>query len=675
MVFDGNIPMNRDAKNRDAKNRDAKRNRRQPPRLGRSQGDTGRPPERSPSPRRRGELGPVKLRPLRLEAIPQVQQRAGRGKPPRADVAQRSQRSALSLLQRLFGGKRGRPRAAEPRSARQPQPRSATPTNGQAVVVPYRRLGARPNGARAEATTLGPDWETQPRSGLNGKAGSRSRAIAPPGGSPGGSPADRRQQRLGWFQRKPRNRGLANPDAEARQTLHQPPATSPVRPPLNSPASNKPPLNKVTSLNERRRSRQAQVASEPQAAAPARPARPINPMLSPLLYGLRLLVIGIGIGVIAGTVLSSLDPNLRYTPNSSASPGTTETQTAESEIAAGLQLSQEMKALKAKLEALVSQNPGLTPGVFVVDLDTGGYVDINGSRKFAAASTIKLPLLMAFFQAVDEGKVSLGESLTMRPELIAKEAGEMQFQEPGTQFPALQTVTEMIRTSDNTATNMVIDRLGGAAQINQRFQAWGLTQTVLRNLLPDVQGTNTMSPRDLVMLLGRVNQGEILSLRSRDRLLSILRTTELNDLLPQGLGPGATIAHKTGNIGTAIGDIGLVDMPTGKRYLIMAMVERPRDATGAEELIRQISKETYVYLESMANKSEQQPALNPTNIAEGQGAATPPAAGTAQPPAQQQPAQQPVQQPTQPPQLAPSGGEPQTSQPVPANPQPASILR
>jgi beta-lactamase class A len=59
------------------------------------------------------------------------------------------------------------------------------------------------------------------------------------------------------------------------------------------------------------------------------------------------------------------------------------------------------------------------------------------------------------------------------------------------------------------------------------------------------------------------------------------------------LGAGATIAHKTGDIGSLVGDVGLVDMPNGKRYVAVAMVKRPHNNSEAKELIRQISRAVY----------------------------------------------------------------------------------
>jgi beta-lactamase class A len=220
-----------------------------------------------------------------------------------------------------------------------------------------------------------------------------------------------------------------------------------------------------------------------------------------------------------------------------------------------------------------------------------------------------VPILVAFFQDVDAGKIRLDEKLTMKKELIAQGSGDMQYLSPGTQFTALETATKMITISDNTATNMLIQKMGGLQALNNRFKSWGLSATVLRNVLPDLQGTNTTSPKELASLMVRVSQGELVTLRSRDRLLDIMRRTVNNSQLPQGLGEGATIAHKTGDIGSLIGDVGLVDMPNGKRYAAAVLVKRGFNDDRAYDLIQKISRVIYQHLNQAANAPTRAVAL------------------------------------------------------------------
>ncbi|NMG11451.1 serine hydrolase [Brasilonema sp. UFV-L1] len=337
----------------------------------------------------------------------------------------------------------------------------------------------------------------------------------------------------------------------------------------------------------------------PRKASSSRRKTQLKPMAKTLLYAVRLLIVGVGLGAIVGTALSVLDPATRITTSGGTSSDTTIRQAQPqftqnpSEPASGLLLTQEISSLKAVVQNLAAANPTLTPGVFLVDLDNGSYVDVNGSSSFSAASTIKIPILIAFFQDVDAGKIRLDETLIMTKKMVVGGSGDMQYKPVGTEFTAVEVATKMMTVSDNTATNMLITRLGGIEVLNQRFRSWGLTTTAIRNPLPDLEGTNTTSPKELTTLMAMLSKGNLVSLSSRDRMLDIMRRTVRNHLLPTGLGVGATIAHKTGDIGTTLADAGLVDMPTGKRYIVAVMVQRPNNDPRAEKLISSISRAAY----------------------------------------------------------------------------------
>jgi beta-lactamase class A len=344
----------------------------------------------------------------------------------------------------------------------------------------------------------------------------------------------------------------------------------------------------------------------------------LKPLARTLLYTLRLLIVGVGIGAIVGTALSVLDPANRITPAvskvSNTNTGVAQPQpTPVSPPTTSLYLSQEIIPLKNAVQSLAAANPNLMPGVFLVDLETGAYVDVNGSATFPAASTIKVPILVAFFQDVDAGKIRLDDMLTMQQEAIAGGSGNMQFKPVGTQYTALEVVTKMITISDNTAANIMITKLGGIEALNQRFRSWGLTTTAIRNQLPDLQGTNTTSPRELAQLMGMVNQGNLVNMRSRDRMLDIMRQTRRDNLLPSGLPTGASIAHKTGDIATMLADAGLVDMPTGKRYIATVMVQRPNNDPSAEKLISSISRAAYQQFSQNAVTPNNPASTIPTN--------------------------------------------------------------
>ncbi|MEM6753518.1 MAG: serine hydrolase [Cyanobacteria bacterium P01_C01_bin.38] len=318
----------------------------------------------------------------------------------------------------------------------------------------------------------------------------------------------------------------------------------------------------------------------------------LKPMARTMLYILRLLIVGVGIGAIVGTALSVLDP---ATQNTTANSPKVENQAQTPPRNQGFYLNQEIIPLKSVLQSLVAASPNLTPGIFIADLDTGNYVDLNGNTSLPSASTIKLPILVAFFQDIEAGKIRLDEKLVMTKEMLAGGSGDMRSKPVGTQFTALEVADKMMVISDNTATNMLIARLGGIEALNQRFRTWGLTATTLRNQLPDIQGTNTTNSRELVQVMGMVSKGQLVSNRMSQQIIEIMRRNQRRHLLPKGLGTGATIANKTGFIGAMLGDVGLIELPSGKRYVAAVMVQRPRNDARAETLITSVSRSAYQY--------------------------------------------------------------------------------
>jgi len=409
--------------------------------------------------------------------------------------------------------------------------------------------------------------------------------------------ASRRQPRQQSKPLNPPRRQNQPPDAPLRLAARRQKRNGVARP-LN-PVSLPQPSHPVPSLKNSRQPPRTQAPSAKRLNS-RRPRR-----FSPVVYCARLLILGIGLSAIAGTMLALLDPATRQpvvasTKQESKSKASTEKRS--------LKLSQEITPLKTAVQKITATYPQLQSGIFLLDLETGNYLNLGGSDTLAAASTIKLPVAVAFFQDFDAGKIRLDEQLTLTTKDIATGSGEMQYKPPGTKFTVLETITKMMTISDNTATNMIINRLGGAEVLNQRFRAWGLTATAIQNRLPDIEGTNTSSARDMANLLAMVAQGDLISMGGRDRLLQIMQRTAINSLLPKGLGEGATIAHKTGSIGSLLADVGLIDLPTGKRYIAAVIVKRPREDKQAQELIRQVSRAAYQYFNQQVPTPSSSPA-------------------------------------------------------------------
>ena len=322
-----------------------------------------------------------------------------------------------------------------------------------------------------------------------------------------------------------------------------------------------------------------------------------NPPL-PLLYLIRLVILGVGVAAIAGTLLSVLNP-VNVASSQPGSPPEAQAlgggvgvlaQGTDAGTITDLRLTSEITRLTGELERLATLTPGLTPAAFAVDLDSGQYADLGGAETIAAASTIKVQILVAFLQQVDAGTLALNQSLVLQEEYIAGGSGNMRSEAIGNEYTALEVATRMIVISDNTATNMMIAALGGIEALNQTFATWGLESTLLRNPLPDLEGTNVTSAKDLALIMALVDQGGLLTPRSRDRLFSIMQRTQNASLIPSGIADRSLKANKTGDIGSMLGDVALIDVPNGKRYALALLVQRPHNDGRASELIRRMTE-------------------------------------------------------------------------------------
>lgn len=336
--------------------------------------------------------------------------------------------------------------------------------------------------------------------------------------------------------------------------------------------------------------------------------------MAPLLLVLRLLVMGAGLGVIAGTSLRLLAPRLALgassqAPRSEPAPGFGATTAGPS---AAAQLGRfeprtELVALSKRWQQLAAVHKDLTASGFLLVLDDGRFAQLQSDLPLPAASSIKTPILLLALEALDAGQLRWGEPLAMTKEVVGGGAGWMASRPVGTRFPVFEAATEMIRVSDNTATNLLIKRLGGEQAVNQRFAAQGLAATVINNWLPDLEGTNTTSARDLARSIALVDIGDKLSPRGRDLFREILGTSRTNTLIPlgllQGLGRdgadpdaelrsfGITAYNKTGDIGIAYADGSLVQLPTGQRAVLAFMVKGPFNDPRSTDLIRAMAAE------------------------------------------------------------------------------------
>lgn len=271
------------------------------------------------------------------------------------------------------------------------------------------------------------------------------------------------------------------------------------------------------------------------------------------------------------------------------------------------------QSLKRQLETLFAAYPAgrFRPRLYFYNPQDASYVEINGYTPTPAASVIKLPILLDYLLSLDENVITLDTPLLYADFHRASGAGELQYRPSGGDFPANIVASQMIRISDNTCTNMMIAHLGGTDAVNQRLASLGLLHTRIRNWLPDLEGTNTITPYEMATILYNIDKGFLLSSTTRENGLSILESTHNRHLLVDPLPRQVKVAHKTGDIGTSLGDSGVVYLPDGRRYIISVQVERPYNDYTAREMIQKASRMIYDHVASQPPGDMESPESAP----------------------------------------------------------------
>ena len=336
---------------------------------------------------------------------------------------------------------------------------------------------------------------------------------------------------------------------------------------------------------------------------------------------LRLVLMGVGLGVITGSLLKLAGPAVQqgdlvlpaWLPLSEndqkgenkQAKNSAITEPNRTESLGRFETRNELKPLSERWKALAAEQPDLRVSAFMLVLDDGRYAELQPDTALPAASSIKTPILLATLEELDAGRLSWNEPLRLTKTVVGGGAGWMASKPIGTRFPTHEVATEMIRVSDNTATNLLIERLGGKERLNARFNALGLSATQVNDWLPDLKGTNSTSARDLARSIALVDTGEALSIRSRDLFREVMGTSITNTLLPRGLlrglggqqgepddslmVKGYRVLNKTGDIGIAYADAGLIELPDGSRAVAAFLVKGPFNDPRSTELIRKLA--------------------------------------------------------------------------------------
>ncbi len=253
----------------------------------------------------------------------------------------------------------------------------------------------------------------------------------------------------------------------------------------------------------------------------------------------------------------------------------------------------ELSGLESQLNNLIALYPSIKPSIYVWDYETGNYVDINANEIYPTASIIKLPVLVELFRAIEQNNLTIYDEMPLTEYYRTEGSGSLQFKAANSKYTIDTLARMMITESDNSATNMLIAKLGSMTEVNSAIRDWGLKHTYIQTWLPDLGGTNHSTARDMATILYNIDNPKFLSTSSREKIFDYMGHVHNNRLIAAGLPAGATFLHKTGDIGKMLGDAGIVYAPNGKKYIVVIFVHRPHNSPLGKEFIVKASEVIY----------------------------------------------------------------------------------
>src|ERR687883_34802 len=228
-----------------------------------------------------------------------------------------------------------------------------------------------------------------------------------------------------------------------------------------------------------------------------------------------------------------------------------------------------------------------TVSLYAKNLDTGAVYSFGGDERVRTASTIKVAIMIEAYTRVAEGKAKWSDELVLTKEKKVSGSGILQEFSDGLHLSLRDAVTLMMVLSDNTATNLVIDALGGADAVNARMQSLGFTDTRLMRKVGGGGestegkkeenkrfGLGRTSPREMVAILERLERGEIISPAVSKEMIDLMKREQTQDGIWRELWrlPRAT---KSGALDALRSNVGIIYHPRGRIALAITCDDMP----------------------------------------------------------------------------------------------------
>ncbi len=236
--------------------------------------------------------------------------------------------------------------------------------------------------------------------------------------------------------------------------------------------------------------------------------------------------------------------------------------------------------------------------LYAKNLQTGAFYGIAANAPVRTASTIKLPIMIECFFEAQEGKLHWTEPLKVAEDEKVSGTGVVHELSDGDRLPIRDFMHLMIVVSDNTATNLILNRIGGNA-VNARMAQLHLENTrVMRKILGDGNdlkpqpsgiteagakpenkkwGIGRSSPQEMVILLEKLYRGELVSKAASQEMLAVLKRQQDHNGIGRDL-KDVTIASKSGSLDHLRSDVGIVYSRRGPIAMAITVDDIPQVA-------------------------------------------------------------------------------------------------
>lgn len=265
--------------------------------------------------------------------------------------------------------------------------------------------------------------------------------------------------------------------------------------------------------------------------------------------------------------------------------------------------------LASQVRTRITQVPGAEVAVYYRRLSNNDTLAIDADTLFHAASTMKVPVMIELFHAIDAGRLKLNQPVLVTNQFksiadgstfsadSADDSDSTLYHEIGHSVPLERLMDLMIQKSSNLATNTVIE-LVGATRVDSEAHALGVTRMRVLRGVEDGKAfnlglNNVTTARDLGILMGAIAENRAASRKSCEAMRKILLGQEFDTEIPAGLPPGTRVAHKTGWITGVLHD-GAIVYPNGSGpYVLVVLTKGIKDLKVAQSLIADISRLIY----------------------------------------------------------------------------------